>query len=88
MENHGIFCPGKRDGRRRGERLVLSGEMGILSGTPPWGPWRGNNCGAELLHPWPLHLLAVLGENPHSHPHVLQMPLEPPGLVEGVPLGG
>lgn len=24
-----------------GERLGSSGEMGILHGAPPWGPWRG-----------------------------------------------
>lgn len=56
--------------------------MGTLPGDLGGVNW----FGAELLHPQPLHPSAVLGANPHSHPHPLQMHLEQP--VEGVPLVG
>lgn len=63
-----------------GERFVQGGEMGVLFGNPPWGPGRVSRCGAELLHPQQLQPSAVPGADPHSHPHLLQMHLEQPGL--------
>lgn len=57
--------------------------VGWGGGSSLWEPSLAGDSryGAQLLHPWPLHPLAVLGGNPHSHPHLGQ-----PGLVEGVPL--
>lgn len=56
---------------------MLSGEMWNLPGDLGGD----SRDGAALSQP-----LAVLGVNPHPHPHGLQMHLEQPGLVEGVPL--